>query len=287
MFEAFEGSRFGGRPGHLFVFTLQGLTWRFTNGPRDIVIGSNTYLSAPGMARSEIKETSERAQDKITITLPYLLNPNAAEFPATQEFGGIFRPYAPSGAVQVVCMALHVNDGDQQAKVEWMGRVSAPQFSDTQLTLTCEPTRGNRRFRGDTGRFCRGCTVALYSQGRGKCNVLPADHAFSATLTSVSGLALTAAAFGGYDDGRLSGGFIQWTRSNGLVERRDINSHVGTTITINYGGAELAEDLVVTAHPGCAHNYDDCDNYYGNTPNYGGQPQLNSENPFDGHRIAW
>lgn len=282
MFETFDLSRFLGKPTHLFVFTLQGLVYRFASGPRDIVIGANTYLAAAGIERSEVNETSERAQNKLTIKMPYLLNPNADEFPITQEFGGLFRPYAPSGKVAVVCMALHVNDGDLQAVVEWSGRVVSPKFTDTLLTLTCERNASRKNFRGNSGRYTRGCWKALYD-----CGVAAADHAFAATLVDVDGLTLTAAEFDNYDDGRLEGGFVQWARSNGLVEQRTINSHSGTTITINYGGAELAEGLEITAHPGCAHTFADCRDYYDNSPNYGGQPQLNVENPFDGHRIAW
>lgn len=280
-FEMFELSRWLGRPVHLFVFTHQSLVYRFNSSDRDITIAGNTYLAAV-IARSEVNETTERAKNELTIQFPFLLDPVASQYPVTQEFGSLFRPYAPSGKVSVVCMVVHINDGDLQAKLDWTGRVVSPKFTDTQLTLTCERVASRKNFRGNTGRFTRGCCKALY-----ECGVAFADHAFPATLTDVDGLTLTAAEFGAYADGRLEGGVITWTRSNGLVETRSINKHVGSTVTINYGGAELAAGLAIAAAPGCAHTYADCGDYFGNTPNYGGQPQLNVENPFDGHRIAW
>ncbi|WQI22634.1 phage BR0599 family protein [Stenotrophomonas maltophilia] len=286
MFEAFETSRFLGRPVHLFLFTLQGNSYRFASGARDMTIGSGDgarlYRSAAGIERSAVNETSERSQNKLTIKMPFLLNPAAAELPVTQEFGRIFRPFAPSGRVSVVCMKVHSNDPDLRAVIEWTGLVVSPRFTDTTLTLTCERNNSRKGFRGNTGRFTRGCWKALY-----QCGVAMSDHAVAAVLSYAGGATLRSAAFAAFPAGRLEGGVVVWGRANGLVETRTINSHSGDTITLNYPGPELAEGLEVTVAPGCAHTHTDCGTYFQNTPNYGGQPQLNVENPFDGHRISW
>ncbi|UYK72513.1 phage BR0599 family protein [Xanthomonas sacchari] len=263
------------------MFTLQGVTYRYNSSDRNLEVGGKTYLAAT-ISRSEINETTERSKNELTIKFTYLLNPGAPELPSTQPLGDLFRPYAPTGKVQVICMALHAGDNDLEAKVEWMGRVISPKFSDTALMLTCEQVSSRKNFRGVLPRATRGCSKALYG-----CGVAASDHAFPAVLSLVVGSALTSSAFAGYADGRLEGGYVEWTRSNGLVEQRTIYSHIGNTIVLNYGGAELAAGLTLTAHPGCAHTYGDCRDYFDNAPNYGGFKNLNAENPFDGHRISW
>jgi hypothetical protein len=287
MFSAHELSRFLGRPVHLFAFTRQSLAWRFASGSRDVVVGDTTYQCAPGIARSEISQTSERAKDKITISMPYLLDPNALEHPVTQSFGDNFRPYPPGDVVYVTCMSMHANDDAIETAADWMGRVSSAKFTDTQLELTCEPTRSNKKFSGNTGRWCVGCPLALDGTGNGQCNVDAATHGFAATLLSVEGLKLTADAFAGHENGRLEGGYIEYARADGLIERRTIMSHSASTITINYGGAEIIAELQVTAYPGCAHTTDDCNDYYNNIDNFGGHKDMVVENPMDGHRVAW
>jgi len=86
-------------------------------------------------------------------------------------------------------------------------------------------------------------------------------------------------------DNRFAGGYIEWTRGDGLVERRSINSHVGTTVVIDYGADDLAAALVVTAYPGCAHDWDDCSSYFSNGDNYGGDLWMPKKNPYDGDPI--
>lgn len=107
----------------------------------------------------------------------------------------------------------------------------------------------------------------------------------SATLTAVSGLTLTSAAFSALPSGRLTGGFVRWARAlNGLVEYRTIKAHVGNTITLDYGALDLGIDLELRAYPGCAHNWSDC-GYYANRLNYGGDLWMPTKNPFDGDPV--
>lgn len=106
----------------------------------------------------------------------------------------------------------------------------------------------------------------------------------AATLTSISGLTLTAVAFGLFPSGRLAGGFIEWTRADGLTEFRTVRSHSGSTIVIDYGALDLAVGLVVTAYPGCAHTWDDCVSHE-NKSNFGGDLWLPVKNPFSGNPV--
>ncbi len=105
-----------------------------------------------------------------------------------------------------------------------------------------------------------------------------------ATLTAVDGLTLTADVFGDFPSGRLAGGFITWTRSDGLIEYRSINAHSGTSIDIDYSASDLAEDLEVKAYPGCNQTWTDCE-FYQNTDNYGGELHMPGRDYYDGNPV--
>lgn len=106
-----------------------------------------------------------------------------------------------------------------------------------------------------------------------------------ATVISLAGLTLTAAAFASLPSGRLAGGFVRWARAaDGLIEYRTIKAHAGSTITLDYGALDLAVDLVLRAYPGCAHNWADC-GYHENRHDYGGDLWMPVKNPFDGNPV--
>lgn len=278
MFGAREIARFFGQPVHLFRFTLGPLVWRFTTASMPVVLGDETFIPA-GISRSAVRETAERAKNQITITMPYALDPAALDPPPTQVFGAIWRPYPPSGRVFVTCMAMH--RGDEEAVVEWMGHVLQPEFTDTQLKLTCDPTIARRRAKGGGRRVQRACEVAVYGQGLGQCNLLKEAFAIPAIAASVSGLSVTAPELAAAPLA-LDGGFVEWTLPNGLVERRTIMSQAGSTIELDYGAFALEPMLAFIAYPGCPHTWAACEERE-NTDNYGGCPNLPSKNPWSGN----
>lgn len=277
MFELREISRFFGQPIHLFRFALGPLEWRFTNAEMAVVVEGDEYAPA-SISRGPIRETAERAKNVVTITMPYALNPATPDKPATQDFGDIWRPYPPSDRVFITCMAMHRGDAD--VAVEWMGHVAQPEFTDTTLKLTCEPTLARRRAKGGGRRVQRACELALYGQGLGQCNLPKEPFAVPATVTAMNGLLLTAPGLAA-SAFQLEGGFIEWTLPSGLVERRTIMSHAGAVIELDYSAAALVPDLEFIAYPGCPHTWAAC-SARNNTDHYGGFPYLPTKNPWSG-----
>lgn len=106
----------------------------------------------------------------------------------------------------------------------------------------------------------------------------------AATLTAVSGLTLSAAAFA-TSEFTLAGGWLKWTRTDGLVERRSILSHSGNDIVLFYGAADLAADMDVVATPHCEGTWSACD-ARGNTINMGGAIYKPVANP-SGSSMSW
>lgn len=365
MFKDFELSRFGGRPVRLFRFELQGLVWRFCNAPQDLTIGGFTYLAAQ-IDRSEIRQTIERAKDKLKITMAYLRDPNAPTYPATQALGDNWHPYAPSDTMRVICLSTHIGDTDPP-NVEWMGIVSQPEFTDVELTLTCEPGTAIAQALQQGPKWQRGCWKTVYSTGPRGCGLSdeplpvtplvvsvsgndvtvtdlfgqdiypfvgnaatwttpeevegegPVPHtamilarnglvftlsdvtglevntqitlyqsiAASGALTDVSGVQITAPVFA-QSFLPLAGGWAEWTRADGVIERRSITAHDGDTITLLYGAADLAVGLLVSAKPGCEQTWDACEIRFGfEAPNhYGGAIYKPVKNPA-GDSMSW
>jgi hypothetical protein len=284
MSDTFELSRFLGRPVRLFRFERQGLVWRFCNAPKNLTIGGFTYIAAQ-IDRSEIRQTVERAKDKITVTFPYLRDPGASEFPTTQAFGDNWFPYPPSDGVRVICMTTHIGDTNPP-KVEWTGIVTQPQFTDVELTLTCEPGTATARTVNQGPKWQKGCWKTVYSTGPRGCGLDPDAFAVTAAIDSVDGLTLTADAFGTAPL-PLAGGWIEWTRSDGLVERRSIRSHSGTSIVVWYGATDFAGGLSVVARPSCEQTWDACAARFADPENHYGGAIYKNIKPATGESMSW
>ena len=268
--EAREASWDQGKPVYFFRFTRGARQWFYTNSDRDEVLGDDTY-SRTAIMRSAIRQGSERARLNITVTLPSSL-----------EVAENWRPYPSPDAIAVTCFVRHV--GETDVMVDWIGRVTAPKFNGVTLELTCEPSATRAKRPGADRGWQIGCPLTLYSQGIGQCNVDRALHAVPAVLTAVDRLTLTASAFGLVANRRLAGGYIEWPIGDGLVEYRTIQQHNGTSIVIDFGAADLAPGLAVTAYPGCAQTWDDC-GYYDNQDNYGGEKNMPVKNPYSGDPV--
>lgn len=268
-FDLVERSRRLGQPIALLRLTRGALVERYCAQDRSVTIGAETFEPL-AIERDAIRDSGQAAKGVLTVTLPI-------DAPCIDWW----RPYPPSRTVLATWLAKHRTDSE--AVIEWTGRVIGHKFTDSQLILSCEQSRSLARKRGQALRWQRVCPLALYSQGVGLCNVDKTLHDVPTTLDSADGVTLTAAAFAGLADGRLAGGFLEWTRPDGEPEWRSIMSHVGDTIVLNYGSDTLVEDLSVTAYKGCKHTPEDCDDEFDNLPNHGGAIYKPVRSPFDGN----
>ena len=270
-FSVLELSRYAGQPIGLVRIARGAVVEFYTDADREIELGGDTYLPL-AISRTEIRDSSERRKNMVTLTLP-----------VDAPVAAWWRPYPPSGTVLVTWLAMHY--GDTEAIVEWTDRVIGPRFTDTILELNCEPSRSGAAGRGLAMKWTRGCPVPLYSQGVGMCNVNRADHEVLAELEDVDGVVLVSPAFATFPTGRLAGGFVERMRPDGELEYRTIMSHTGDTIVLNYGMDGLAAEDLVTTLPGCKHNMADCTDYFDNRDNYAGAIFMPIKSPFDGNPI--
>jgi hypothetical protein len=263
-----ELSRYLGEPAHLFRFTMGALVVRYWSGSKEIDLGGGEVYTPLAIERSPIRDSVQQPKNNVTITLP--LSAPIADW---------WIPYPPSQRVFVQCIAIHADEAE--VAYEWFGRVLTPSRTDRVLELPCEPTRSSSTRSGQSCKWCRGCPLAVYSQGVGQCNLDPADFDQPATLDAVAGLVLTSTDFGSVPL-NLAGGYLEFVATNGETESRSILSHSGDNVTVNFGHADLAAALAVTAYPGCPGDWAAC-LARGNTPNYGGDEYLPQTNLFDGN----
>ncbi|MEN5208030.1 phage BR0599 family protein [Stenotrophomonas terrae] len=278
-----QPNRFGRKRVHLFVFSRQNLVWRYCTADRALVVDGKVYTSAQ-IERGDIKQTAERAKDKLSIKCAYLLDPSALEYPSTQPLGDNWFPTIPSDPVTVVCLGYDAGEGNAPT-VEWMGEVTQPKFTDTELELLCEPTNGLGRARGQGMKWQRTCGKTPYSTGIRGCNLDAALYEVNGVVTSVTTAGITVAEFASAPF-PLGGGYITWARPNGIIERRSITGHAGDTVALMFGADGLAVGAVVSSWPTCPRTWSAC-LARDNTLNYGGSIYKPVKNPLDGVSMSW
>jgi hypothetical protein len=182
-------------------------------------------------------------------------------------------------------MVTHIGDTDPP-KVEWMGIVTQPSFTDTELTLTCEQSAATARAVNQGPKWQKGCWKTVYSTGPRGCGLDPDAFAVTATIDSASGLTLVADEFAAAPLG-LDGGWVEWTRDDGLVERRSIRSHAGSSVDLWYGAPEFASGLVVVARPSCPQTWDGCSRRFADPENHYGGAIYKNVKPATGDSMSW
>lgn len=252
--------RFGARPLHLFIFRRQHVTVRFAStGPgRDFVSGGHTYLGAQ-IERDAIKQTAERAKDRLKIRMAHLLDPAAPEYPVTQALGSWWRPYIPSDPIHVTCLATE-HGATAPPRVEWSGWAIQPAYTDTELELTCDPNSPHGDAVNQGAKWQRACFKTVYSTGPRGCNLDPDDfEVLGAVDGEPAGLTVTVPEFAGTAFSLLGGTFY-WVRADGIREERPIMAHNNDTgaVTLLWGGADLADGLAVSALPNCPGTWAAC-----------------------------
>ena len=245
---------------HLFIFRRQGVTVRLASADRDIEAGGHTYLAAQ-IERDAIKQTAERAKDKMKIRVAYLLTPVQPYdgWPATQALGDWWRPHIPSDPISVICMT-HTYGSAEPPKVEWMGWAIQPAYTDTQLELSCDPNPPHGNAVNQGPKWQRACFKAAYSTGPRGCNLVEDDFKTLGECGPTShGVVLAVPEF--IDTPfSLQGGNLYWTRADGIQEDRPIMSHNQATgeVHVLWGGVELGAGTLVAGVPNCPGNWAAC-----------------------------
>lgn len=273
--------RFGGKPQHLFIFQRDTASLRFASAQKNVVIGDHTYTAAT-IERDGIRQTAERAKDAMKIKMAYSTSPVAPPegYPSTQALGNWWRPYIPGSPVKVLCLDRDRN-GIDPPRLVWTGWVQgAPEFTDAELTLTCDPNYPAAEAGNLGPKWQRGCWKLPYSTGPRGCNLDPDDFAIETTDLAVSGLTVTSDDFDGTPFTLAGGEFIfeRTLLGETIEERLPVIGHSGSTITLLHGAPDLADVTEAVVLPTCQQNWEACA-ARDNTLNFGGTVYKPSRDP--------
>lgn len=234
---------------HLFIFRRQGATLRFAAADRDVPVGDHVYLAAQ-IERDAIRQTAEKAKDKLRIRAAYLLTPvePAEGWPVTQELGDWWRPHIPSDEITVICLSYRPDSGEPPA-VEWTGWAVQPAFDDAQLELNCDPNSPHGSAANQGAKWQRACFKTVYSTGIRGCNLPAGGYLVPAELSAVAGNTITGPALAN-PKRTFVGGYVEWVDASDpeITHRRAIVSHAGTTLTLAGDDVDLAVGATVSAY---------------------------------------
>lgn len=266
-YDTIERSIEGGRPIHLYRFTLGSTVWRYTSADEDLVLDGVTWTAVP-INDSGVKLTGETSVDALTITASIDIGP-----------AQVYMTSPPAEPILVERLATH--EGLLIPLINYVGEVSQVNFPNPpgQCVITSQTLSATMRRNGVRIGYQRTCPYALYDQAT--CKVNKASFAVSLTITDVVGTAVTVSGMPSVADGYFTGGLFEWSQP--VIGNRTmfIEAHAGSVFTAFGDTSDLYPGLTITAYPGCLRTMAACQ-AFGNLDNYGGFPWMPGKSPFDG-----
>lgn len=268
-YETVELSAQDGSPVRLYEFRRGQIYYRYTSAERDIVWDSKTWATvAGGIVDGGVSASGSSEQDRLAITAPWDL-----------DVVDLYRGTPPSDPVTLTLRRLHLTDTDAEAAVVWVGVVTECSRSQPgKAELRCEAILYQLQKTGLRLAYGRSCPHILYDDN---CRVVKSSFAVSATVGSLTTTEVVSSTFDSHPDGYFNGGFIEWDLDLlGTKERRPIDTHIGSTLTLLGLTDGMAVGLAVTAYPGCKRDVATCSGTFSNLANYGGFPHLPGKDPL-------
>lgn len=269
-YDAREISADLGAPVEIYEFVRGAYRIRLTSADRDIQFAGNPYIRTT-LSRSGIESGLEVARANLTITGP-----------RTMEVADWHRVAPPADVITLTIWQRHLGDPDDEFAVIWQGRVVSVEFEGAAASIACENVYTSIRRAGLRRAYQRTCAHVLYSA---ECRAVPGSFSVAGTISAVSGLTISSAAFGTVASGYLVGGYVQIARASGQFERRAITDHTSVSVTLAQAIVAVAVGEGVTAFPGCDHTTETCVSKFNNLANFGGMPYIPTKNPFDGSPV--
>lgn len=268
-FDSLETGIATGKPVRLYLFERGVRKWAYCTADRDIESGGVAYL---GMAVIDdgLRQSGESSADLLTVTMP-----------ASLEFLDQYRLQPPTDEIFVTVRDLHWPS--LYARVRWSGSVQAiKRTSDAEVEVICRSWLAMMDEAGLRQVYGRACPHTLYDH---RCQVSRAAVAVTAEVSSVSGRSVASASFASLDSGYLTGGYLEVSIGDGLLERYGIEAHAGAAVQLLDLPVGVVVGEKVTVYPGCDRTIMMCEERYHNSYNYGGQPHIPGKSPFSGDPI--
>jgi uncharacterized phage protein (TIGR02218 family) len=265
-----EISNQGGQVVGLYEFRYGNTYWRYCTDDEDRTVGGETWTAAAILDEGIVQGGSDQNDLNITVQAN---NPVAA----------LFRNSQPSGKVWLSIRRWHIGDPDDETPLAWSGTVvNAVTVDRATIQMTCRSLGGTYDRQGLRLAWGRMCPHVLYSPFG--CKVDKSLHAYEHVIATLDGIRFTVTDFEEPEEGSFSGGFVEYTRDDGSLQRYGIERQTGNDFVVLGSTSGLAVGVTVVVYPGCSRNTASC-KAFGNLPNYGGFPHLPGKSPFDGSPV--
>lgn len=272
-YDLIETSDYDATALYLYEFSLGNNVWRYTSADSDVAVGGEAWEHA-AIEHDGVSQTGDAAQDNPKLTIPSNIIPAL-----------VFAGSPPAQTMMIRFMKGH--DGDSAARVFWVGVVSSVNWTQPgRLEMSLFTLSATLQRQGLTQSYQRGCRHVLYGQGYGQCNVDRSQFAVPATVVTTAAGIVQLTGISAFPPGWFDGGYLEWDDVNRGMERRTIERFEGGDQVRLFGLSDgLYESLEVTLYPGCPRTIAACDTKFDNVENYGGQPHLPGDSPYDGDPI--
>ncbi|MDR1890110.1 MAG: phage BR0599 family protein [Zoogloeaceae bacterium] len=266
-FDDLESSAAGGRPARLYEFSRQPASWCYTSADRDIHFQSRDYKSV-AITDDGIRQTGEASADALTLTVPDSIYPVK-----------MFIGHPPSDQIWLTLRDYHYGlaDAPANALVVWIGNIKTVRWTDAgQAEIVCNSISASMARMGLRLSYERNCPHSLYDTS---CRAVRASFALDTAVTALDGASVTVGAVNGAWN--YTHGYLEWSTSNGFIERRGIEVQNGLSLTLVSGTAGMTAGQSVRIYPGCDQTSATCNGIFNNMPNYGGFRHMPGKSPFD------
>ena len=271
----FETSLYTGRPIALYEFRYGNTYWRYCTSDEDETVGvDQNGQPAVWLARTITDEGVTQGggdQNDLQLTVQSDM-PVALLFANTQ----------PSGKVWLTVRRWHKGDPGTETPLLWSGTVvNSILVDEATRNLAGRSLGGTYDRNGLRLAWDRMCPHPLYGNG---CFVNKALHEYPRTIATLTGTSFTCTAHSPAEEGTFTGGFLEYTRPDGSLDRRGIELQEGNDFQVLGLTDGLAVGMNIRLYPGCPRNTTGC-KAFNNLPNYGGFPHLPGKSPFDGSPV--
>ena len=273
-FDLYEKSEHLAVPSVLYEFRLGTAVWTYTSSEHAITLFGGTedelVFEPAAISDGGYSQSGDVSNDDMTITLPKSL-----------PLVDLFKGTPPSEAVYVV--VRRKNRGNDEAAVVWVGSITNLKVVDAvSAEAVCWMLTSSFNRNGLRLAWSRGCPHALYDIG---CRADKAAFAISMQVTALTPVSVTSPALIPLADNYLSGGFFEWELTEGVLERRPIETQAaGVMVVLGITDGLNVGDWI-TVYPGCDRTSSTCESKFNNLLNYGGFPHMPGKSPFDGDPV--
>ena len=265
-----ERSIADGSPLRLYKFRRGVIVWLYASGDRNITLGAEIYRTLRGGITDDgIRRTGEVVTDRLKVTAP-----------ADLEVAALYRGVPPSTEIELVIYDHHY--GETTAQVAWSGSIETVRWPQLdRCEISCQTLLATLDVPGLRLTWERNCGAALFDR---RCKLNRDLWRVEITIQSMTGATVSSGATEAFPNGWFDGGFIEWPIGAGEYERRSIERHVGSVLSV-MGGTSGIPLGSVRVYPGCDRTVATCVAKFDNRLNFRGDPNLMGTNPFNGNPV--